>query len=700
MDLLPNKDQIKQQIDQLTNDLLEYNHHYHTLDESLISDEAYDRLFRQLENLEKSYPEFARDDSPTKQIGYKTLVDLTNETHKSPMLSLNNIFSTIEPNELQHKELLQYDKRITDTLQVDTLDYVCTPKYDGIAISLSYENGELKKALTRGDGYTGENVTANIQALAHANKNSAIPEYIFTPASAHHKQKLLPGTLEVRGEILIFTNDFTQLNLSQQHSGLKIFANPRNAAAGTIRQLDSSITASRPLHFFAYSIMINNNHTYTGRKIETFYDELSYLHELGFDIGKQYMEKCSGVDNLIKYYEQTLKWRNELPFGIDGVVYKVNCLAWQSKLGFVSRAPRFAIAHKFPAKLVESQIIDIQVQVGRTGALTPVAKISPVLIDGAIISNASLHNQDEIIRKDIKIGDYVIVRRAGDVIPEIVNVILDKRGKDVKEFHMPNYCPVCNSHLVKPVDETIIRCSGGLYCAAQKKHAITHFASRLALDIEGLGSKVVELLVDNNLVNNPSDIYLLRLEQLVQLERFATKSAQNLINAINNSKQTKLSNLIYALGIRHVGEATAKNLANSFCSLSNLITASQLELLQVSDIGVVVANSIIDFFAEVHNISVINKISAYGVTYPVIEITSKYHPNITGKIFVLTGTLAKYNREDAMAKIEQFNGKISNSVSKKTNYVVVGADAGSKLTKAQNLGINIVNEQQFEDLFG
>lgn len=698
MDLFSND--LKQQIDLLTDNLLKYNYHYHTLNESLISDEEYDKLFRQLEDLEKANPEFARYDSPTKRVGFTTLADLASETHSSPMLSLNNLFSEMEETDYasRHKELLQYYKRIKDPLEAKEVECVATLKYDGIAISLTYENGELKKALTRGDGNTGENVTANIKALARVNKSSSIPEFLFIPSELEHAQKLLHGTLEVRGEILIFSDAFAKLNDSQQKAGLKIFANPRNAAAGTIRQLDSSITASRPLHFFAYSIAINTNPAYSAGKIGEFYDELEYLNELGFDIGKKYTKKCPDLDSLIGYYENALVQRSALPFGIDGVVYKVNSLAFQNKLGFVSRAPRFAIAHKFPAQLVESQVVDIQVQVGRTGALTPVAKIVPVLVGGVMVSNATLHNQDEIIRKDIRIGDYIIVRRAGDVIPEIVSVNLEKRVSTVKEFHMPLHCPVCGSHLVKPVDETIVRCSGGLYCEAQKKQSITHFASRLALNIDGLGEKIVDLLVDNKLVHNPSDIYGLKLEQLIELERFADKSAKNLLEAINGSKHTQLNRLIYALGIRHVGEATAKDLASSFGSLDKLIGASKLELLQVHDIGETVADAILDFFAEKHNIDVINKLIAYGVTYPLVEANNNYNANITGKTFVLTGTLEKYSREEAKEKIEHFGGKVSSSVSKKTDYVVAGAESGSKLDKAQELGITIIDEQQFEDL--
>ena len=677
-DNLASDEEIQSQINKLTDDLIKYNYYYHSKDQSLIADEEYDQLYKQLQNLEAKYPQYKRKDSPTTQVGFAPLAEFTNAPHIVPMLSLNNIFSDMKQTEptLRHSELFQFDKRICDALGTVSNVYIASPKYDGVAISLTYTNGTLTQALTRGDGFTGEDVTLNIKTI----KN--IPK--------HLKTNPIPELLEVRGEILILTEDFIKLNQEQEKSGQKIYANPRNTAAGSIRQLDSSITATRPLHFFAYSIARNSSDI----KFVTFKEQLDYLQRLGFDISA-YCKKITSVDGLINYYEDTLARRNNLAFGIDGIVYKLDSIAEQEKLGFVMRAPRFAIAHKFPAEAAESQIVDIQIQVGRTGALTPVAKIKPVNVGGVVVSNASLHNQDEILRKDIRIGDYVLVRRAGDVIPEVVSVVLEKRSANVHEFIMPTVCPVCGSHLVRPQDETIIRCSGGLYCDAQKKQTITHFASKLALNIDGLGDKIVEQLVDAGLIQHLSDIYRLTIEQLVDLERFGQKSAENLIHAINISKNTTLRRLIYALGIRHVGEATAKELAMSFGSLDKLMQAEKLELMQLQDIGEVVADAIVDFFAEAHNRDIISQLLNLGVNYPIVTVTSNFNPNITGKTFVLTGTLTHYSRDDAKTKIEAFGGKVSGSVSKKTDYVIAGAEAGSKLDKAHELNVKIIDEDQF-----
>lgn len=674
--------EVKDEINQLTDDLIKYNYHYHTLDESLISDETYDKLFRHLQDLEQQNPQYKRADSPTTKVGFTVRQEFTQATHTVPMLSLNNIFSNMDETDtdLRHHELLQFDKRICETLGVTTTDYVASVKYDGVAISLIYENGILVQSLTRGDGFTGEDVTLNIKTIRN------IPKQLQIATS--------PSLLEVRGEILIFKDDFIRLNQELEEQSLKTFANPRNTAAGSIRQLDSGITASRPLHFFAYSIAQNTSTT----KFDSFFAELEYLKKIGFDIS-DYCQLCNGHDALIKFYENILATRDSLPFGIDGVVYKVNSLSDQEKLGFVMRAPRFAIAHKFRAVSALTQVLDIQVQVGRTGAITPVAKLTPVSVGGVIVSNASLHNQDEISRKDVRIGDYVLVRRAGDVIPEVECVVIDKRGSNVREFIMPKHCPVCDSHLVRLESETIIRCSAGLYCSAQKKQAIAHFASKLAMNIDGLGEKSVDQLVDAKLVEHPSDLYLLTLEKLVDLERFGEKSALNLLNAINQSKNTTLNRLIYALGIRHVGESAAKDLASSFGTLEKLMTASELELLQVHDVGSVVALSIIDFFSEEHNRTIINKLIELGVNYKVVEATNKFNKNITGKTFVLTGTLANSSRDEAKNKIEEFGGKVSSSVSKKTDYVVAGIEAGSKLEKANTLGIAILSENEFTNLF-
>lgn len=677
-------------IDKLTSDLIRYNEAYHSQDKSLISDEEYDRLFRQLTLLEEKYPQFKRLDSPTNKVGSSLLKnEFKQKEHIVPMLSLNNIFSEMDDQEyeLRHKELLQFDKRIRETADREKIEYVASPKYDGIAISLIYENGELTSALTRGDGFIGEDVTDNIKTINN------IPQVLKNSSSTI----AIPNNFEVRGEILILTQDFIQLNLQQEKLGQKIFANPRNTVAGSVRQLDSNITKTRPLHFFAYSIAKFTNNQISSKvsdTFSTFYEQLSYLKNLGFDIS-DLNKLLVGPEQLSIYYEEILYKRNTLPFGIDGIVYKVNEIRLQEKLGFVMRAPRFAIAHKFPAEIVESQILDIQIQVGRTGAITPVAKISPVLVGGVVVSNATLHNQDEIKRKDIRINDYVLVRRAGDVIPEIVAVVAEKRPYNNTEFIMPINCPICNSHLVRMLDETITRCSGGLFCEAQKRQAITHFASKLAMNIDGMGEKNIDLLVDNNLINNPSDIYELKLEDLTKLPRFGQKSAENLIDAINKSKNTTLNRLIYALGIRHVGESTAKALATTFGSMENLIKANLEELLLVNDIGEVVATSILDFFTEAHNCEIVAKLLDLGISYPIVEANNKYNEKITGKTFVLTGTLSTYSRDEAKAKLEEFGGKVASSVSKKTNYVVAGIDAGSKLDKAHELGLNILDEESF-----
>ena len=672
---------VQQQIAQLTDELNKYSYHYHTLDETIIADEEYDKLFRNLQELEQAHPQFKRPDSPTNKIGGAVLDEFNQVAHKIPMLSLNNIFSDMDEAGLQlrHQELLKFNKRLTETLGTSPLQYVASPKYDGVAISISYTNGTLTQALTRGDGFSGEDVTHNIRTIRN------IPlRLTLTP---------IPEFLEVRGEILIQTEDFMRLNQEQERLGQKHYANPRNTAAGSIRQLDSKIAASRPLHFFAYAIASNSVEI----KFTTFFEQLNYLKQSGFDLSN-YCQICYGEEELITFYENILSKRQSLPFGIDGVVYKINDIAMQEKLGFVMRAPRFAIAHKFPAEEAESQITDIQVQVGRTGALTPVAKIKPVSVGGVIVSNASLHNLDEIRRKDVRISDYIIVRRAGDVIPEVARVIVDKRQLNTPEFIMPSICPVCGSHLVQLEDEAIIRCSGGLYCSAQKKQTLIHFASKLALNIDGMGEKIVEQLLVNNLINTPADIFRLTLEQLVGLERFAEKSAANLINAINSSKQTTLHRLIYALGIRHVGESTAKELANTFGDMDNLMQAGITELLQINDIGEIVANSIVGFFAEQHNREIIQQLFNLGVSYSKNISKSIFHPQISGKTFVLTGTLPKYSRDDAKAIIESFGGKVSGSVSKKTDYVIAGVEAGSKLDKATSLGIKILDEEHFKQL--
>lgn len=668
----------------MTADLNRYNLYYHTYDQPLISDEEYDRLFRELQQLEQNYPDFVRPDTPTQKVGGQILDSFRQIAHELPMLSLSNVFSETDESDynLRHAELIQFVERVDKELEVgsDKLEFVVMPKYDGIAVSLIYINGILTSAATRGDGYTGEDVIHNVRTIRN------IP-------LALSSETAVPELVEVRGEILILNKDFIRLNLEQQALGKKIYANPRNLAAGSIRQLDSTITASRPLRFYAYSLARHSNE----RQFSCFWDELTCLKEYGFVVDSN-CRMLTGVTALMDYYEDMLIKRRSLEFGIDGVVYKLNDIAAQRKLGFVARAPRFAIAHKFPAEEVESEVIAIDVQVGRTGALTPVARISPVLVGGVVVTNATLHNQEEIWRKDIRIGDRVIVRRAGDVIPEIVRSLPLLRTRELSAFQMPDNCPACGSHLVQDEDEAIIRCLAGLYCIAQKKQAITHFASKLAFNIDGLGEKIVEQLVDNNLVNTIPDIYRLTVEQLLNLERFAEKSATNLITAIGKSKATTLPRLIYALGIRHVGEASAKDLAKAFGCLDKFMVASREELQQVNDIGDVVAESILAFFAEAHNCQIINELIALGITYPFLDAVNLYAPEVTGRTFVITGSFTSYKRDEIKARLEAYGGKVAGSVSRKTSFIIAGSDAGSKLDKATELEVPVINESELDRL--
>lgn len=679
-DLFSNQDPIESQIIQLTKELNYYNLQYHTYDKSLISDEEYDLSFRRLIALEQEYPHFKQSDSPSQKIGGAILTKFNQIEHQIPMLSLGNIFSVmseIEP-ELRHQELIHFCNRIAKELDCTSseLSFMASPKYDGVAISLLYRNGILVQALTRGDGYIGEDVTNNVKTIRN------IPLTLSCDLFA-------PELIEVRGEILIQTQDFIELNQQQVARGERLYANPRNLAAGSLRQLDSRITAARPLCFYAYALAQHSSDL----QFNLFSEQLAQLKYFGFNLANE-CASLIGSAELIDYYEDMLVKRNQLSFGIDGVVYKLNNIAEQQKLGYVARAPRFAIAHKFPAEEVESELLGIDVQVGRTGALTPVARIKPVNVAGVIVTNATLHNQAEIWRKDIRIGDIVVVRRAGDVIPEIARSLPLRRTGELAKFFMPTTCPACGSHLVAEEGEVILRCSAGLYCIAQKKQAITHFASKLALNIDGLGEKSVEQLVDAGLINSIPDIYRLNFEQLCQLERFGEKSATNLIQAIELSKNTSLPRFIYALGIRHVGESSAKDLAKAFGSLEVLLVANLDQLLQVREIGEIVARSILDFFAEEHNLQVIQELLSLGLTYPAIIAENLYHPQITGKTFVITGSFVNLKRDEIKAELEEYGAKVAGSVSKKTDYVIVGSDAGSKLTKANELGIRLIEESE------
>lgn len=683
-DLFSNVDPIEAKMIQLTKELNYHNLLYHTYDNSIISDEEYDRIFRELIDLEREHPQFKQADSPSQKVGGIILSKFNQLEHKIPMLSLGNVFSVMGElqNELRHQELIQFTNRLAKELvcSAGELNFVASPKYDGVAISLLYKNGVLVQALTRGDGYTGEDVTNNVRTIRN------IPLTLQCDLFA-------PEMLEVRGEILIQTQDFIRLNQQQTSKGERLYANPRNLAAGSLRQLDSSITASRPLCFYAYALAQHSRDL----NFDLFSAQLEQLKAFGFSIAKE-CQRVIGVAGLIEYYEKMLNQRNQLDFGIDGVVYKLDNIAEQEKLGYVARAPRFAIAHKFPAEEVESELLGIEVQVGRTGALTPVARVKPVVVAGVLVTNATLHNQAEIWRKDVRVGDIVVVRRAGDVIPEIAGSLPLRRTQDLNIFNMPTECPACGSKVVAEEGEAILRCSAGLYCIAQKKQALIHFASKLALNIDGMGEKSVEQLVDAGLINSIPDIYRLNVEQLSKLERFADKSARNLIQAIELSKNTTLPRLIYALGIRHVGESSAKDLAKAFGSVDALANANLEQLLQVREIGAIVAQSILDFFAEEHNLRVLQELIDLGINYTLITAENFYHPLITGKIFVITGSFIDFKREDIKAKLEDYGAKVSGSMSKKTNYVIAGSEAGSKLDKAQELGTEIIDEARLIEL--
>lgn len=656
---------IVKRVKELRAELDQHNYNYYALDQPVIADAEYDRLFRELQDLEAQNPALVTRDSPTQRVGAQPLAEFAQVTHRTPMLSLNNAFAD--------DEIAAFDKRVRETLDAGEIEYAAEPKFDGLAISLTYANGLLVTGATRGDGYTGEDVTANLRTL----RSIPLKLRVARP----------PPMFEVRGEVLMLRADFERLNARQRESGEKEFVNPRNAAAGALRQLDPRITATRRLAFYAYG---------TGAVVDDGLRKhsqvLDRLAELGFQVTHE-RAAVKGVDGLLGYYRAIGDKRIKLPFDIDGVVYKVNELSAQNTLGFVSRAPRFAIAHKFPAEEATSIVDGIDVQVGRTGALTPVARLQPVFVGGVTVTNATLHNEDEVRRKDVRVGDTVVVRRAGDVIPEVVRVVADKRPSHTHAFVMPTRCPVCGSEVRKSDDEAIARCSAGLFCPAQRKQALLHFASRRAMDIEGLGDKLVEQLVDAGIVRTPADLYKLGIAGLAELERMAEKSATNLVAAIEKSKQTTLARFIYALGIRNVGESTARDLARYFGNVDRLAAADVVSLQQVSDVGPVVAQSIAAFFAEPHNREVIEQLQAAGVAFAeTAQRTVDTASPVYNKTFVLTGALPNLTRDDAAQKIRDHGGKVSGSVSKKTDYVVAGAAAGSKYDKARELGVAILDE--------
>ncbi len=643
-----------------------HSHAYHVLDNPTIPDAEYDKLFRELQAIEIEHPDLITADSPTQRVGDAPLPQFAQVRHSVPMLSLGNGFTD--------DDIIAFDRRVRDALQsVEEIEYATELKFDGLAINLRYENGVLVEAATRGDGAAGENVTPNIRTIR------AIPLRLHTDQP--------PKIIDVRGEVLMFKGDLAKLNARQREAGMKEFANPRNAAAGSLRQLDSRITAQRTLRFFAYGIGLLE-----GADMPPSHSALlDWYAAMGLPVCTQ-RTVVTGASGLLHYFHRIGAARRTLPYDIDGVVYKVNRLEQQQRLGFVSRAPRFALAHKFPAEEALTSVQDIEVQVGRTGAITPVARLASVLVGGVTVTNATLHNEDEVRRKDIRIGDTVIVRRAGDVIPEVVSVVPEMRPNDARQFVMPTACPVCGSPILRLEEEAIARCSGGwVKCAAQRKGGLLHFVSRRAMDIEGLGDQLVEQLVDRCIIATAADLYKLGLTSLAALDRMAEKSASNVLAALEKSKSTTLARFVYALGIRHVGEATAKELARHFGNLDALIQASEEQLLDVGDVGPVVARSIRMFFDDPLNVELIEQLRAAGITWP--EVTPDATPKpLAGKTFVLTGTLPTLSRDAAAQMIEMKGGKVAGSVSKKTNYVVAGEEAGSKLIKAQELGIFILDE--------
>ncbi len=656
----------------LQTELARLEHAYYVLDQPLVPDAEYDRLYREFLDLEQKHPDWISADSLSQRVGGTPLKVFNEVKHAVPMLSLNNAF--------EESELINFDRRCRDGLGLESVNYACELKFDGLAISLRYEHGVLVQAATRGDGASGEDVTVNIRTIR------AIPLRLTG--------KKIPDVLEVRGEVFMHRDDFEKMNKYAATLGEKEFANPRNAAAGSLRQLDSKITAKRPLSFFAYGLGAFEPINWLPK---THSQLLDHYVELGLPVCQE-RRVVSSVEGLNQFYQEIGRKRNQLPYEIDGVVYKVNSFSQQNTLGFVSRAPRFAIAHKYPAQEEITTVLGIDVQVGRTGAITPVARLSPVLVGGVTVTNATLHNEDEVRRKDVRVGDTVVVRRAGDVIPEVVSVVLDRRPQHTQPFEIPSRCPICDSHIERLVDEAIARCSGGLFCAAQRKQALLHFAHRRAMDIEGLGDKIVDQLVDLNLVRTPADLYRLGFSALANLERMGDKSADNLIRSIAQSKSTSLPRFIFGLGIRHVGESTAKDLAKYFGTMQALMDAQMEDLLTVNDVGPVVANSIISFMSESHNREVIEQLLASGIEFQVEEQIASV--DLSGKTFVLTGTLPTMSRDQAKALLEAAGAKVAGSVSQKTSYVVAGSDAGSKLEKANELGIPILDEDALMKILG
>lgn len=656
-----------QEIESLRTQLREHNYRYYALDEPSVPDAEYDRLFQRLKTLESEHPEWIAADSPTQRVGAAPLDAFAEIRHRVPMLSLDNVFN--------EDELLAFEKRIKDRLHTEqTIEFVCEPKLDGLAVSVLYRHGEMVQGATRGDGETGEDITRNLRTI------SALPLRL--------RGDDFPAELEVRGEVFMPKAGFNAMNERQAARGEKTFVNPRNAAAGSLRQLDSRITASRPLDMYCYGIGFVEG----GALPDNQFDVLRKLKDWGLRVNPE-IRKVSGAAECQQYHNDILARRDALAYDIDGVVYKVNDYALQKRLGFVSRAPRWAVAHKFPAQEEITRLLDVEFQVGRTGAVTPVARLEPVFVGGVTVSNATLHNMDEVARLDIHIGDSVVVLRAGDVIPRVVRVLPERRPAEARRVAMPVACPVCGSAIVKPEGEAVARCSGGLYCSAQLKEAIKHFSSRRAMDIDGLGDKLVEQLVDAGLIRTVADLYRLAPDAIAALERMGSKSAANLVEAIDHSRSTSLPRFLYALGIREIGEATAQTLAKHFCALDELMLADEATLLTVQDVGPVGARNLVDFFAQPHNREVIDALQAADVHWPAIEKPAADAQPLAGQTLVLTGSLSVLSRDEAKDHLEALGAKVAGSVSKNTSAVYAGEKAGSKLAKAESLGIPVYDEE-------
>jgi DNA ligase (NAD+) len=665
---------IKKRIDDLREQINYHNYLYYILDNPEVSDAEYDRLFDELVDLEKKYPQFVTSDSPTQRVGAPPLTEFKTVRHFLPMLSLNKAIT--------EEELLDFHRRVLELSEVSEkkIEYTCEPKFDGLAVELLYESGVYTQGSTRGDGYVGEDVSVNLKTIK------------TLPLKLLSRKVSPPKLIEVRGEVIMYKSEFEKLNKEREKTGEPLFANPRNAAAGSVRQLDSKITASRSLDMFAYALG-----RLQGKKLPKHYDSMMYLKDLGIKVS-EYVKLCRNIEEVADYYNKILNIRDDLDYEIDGIVIKVNDFALQEKLGELSRSPRWAVAWKFPAQQETTKVENIIVNVGRTGAVTPVAILKPVRVGGVTVSRATLHNEDEMRKKDVRIGDTVIVQRAGDVIPEVVKVITTKRTGREKIFNMPEKCPVCGSKVERLPGEAIHRCTG-IACPAQIKERLAHFVSKGGIDMEGLGYKFLEQMLDKGLIKDPADLYYLKKEDIMKMERMGDKLAENLLNAIDKSRNPDLSHLIFALGIRNVGEHLATVLAREFRSIDNLRNKTIEELTEIKEIGPIVGESIYNFFHDEKNLKVLEKLRKGGVRFPEMKVKAKATA-LSGKTFVLTGGLDSFTRDEAKRIIEDLGGRVSSSVSKNTDYVVAGKETGSKLDKAKELGIKTIDEEEFKKLIG